>query len=241
VKDAENPNYIMDDRNLFDGEGNISRHQQVKYLPKLDVIAAHCGDPSELRVLDVGIGYGAWLRLLEQRGYLNLYGLDPFATSLAIAGRHTGAQLRKGAIEDEQWPFDEASFDLITCFDVVEHLEEPAVFFRRCRRYLRPAGLAMVTTPNCSIFYRMRSIPLIGQPDTCTTHIMVKKPEYWRRLVADEGYDMVCEWYGEFLSHLRLLPIAMNKLFRWMRIDHRRIRLLRGMEQSYCILLRQRD
>jgi 2-polyprenyl-6-hydroxyphenyl methylase/3-demethylubiquinone-9 3-methyltransferase len=39
-------------------------------------------------------------------------------------------------------------FDLITCIEVIEHLENPTQLLRHIRTLLAPAGLALITTPN---------------------------------------------------------------------------------------------
>lgn len=45
-------------------------------------------------------------------------------------------------------PFDDASFDAITCVEGVEHLENPWALAREFARVLRPGGTLMLTTPN---------------------------------------------------------------------------------------------
>jgi SAM-dependent methyltransferase len=45
-------------------------------------------------------------------------------------------------------PFGEASFDLVTCSEVVEHLENYRELLREAARVLKPGGLLVVTTPN---------------------------------------------------------------------------------------------
>jgi 2-polyprenyl-3-methyl-5-hydroxy-6-metoxy-1,4-benzoquinol methylase len=45
-------------------------------------------------------------------------------------------------------PFADASFDLVTCNMVVEHLPDPSAIFRELCRVLAPGGVVMVHTPN---------------------------------------------------------------------------------------------
>jgi SAM-dependent methyltransferase len=45
-------------------------------------------------------------------------------------------------------PFDDASFDLVIAFQVIEHVLDPDAFLREARRVLRPRGLALIVTPN---------------------------------------------------------------------------------------------
>ena len=48
-----------------------------------------------------------------------------------MSRKNTSADLRQGDIDDKKWPFSKP-FDLITCFDVVEHLKS-----RQCRYPLK--------------------------------------------------------------------------------------------------------
>ena len=66
--------------------------------------------------------------------------MDPFPDSIEIAKRYTSADLRVGRIEDSQWPFEENYFDVITCLDVVEHLQHPEVFFQNVKNILLRMG-----------------------------------------------------------------------------------------------------
>ena len=48
----------------------------------------------------------------------------------------------------ESLPFADASFDLVTCTEVIEHLEHYRQTLREMHRVLKPAGRLVVTTPN---------------------------------------------------------------------------------------------
>lgn len=49
---------------------------------------------------------------------------------------------------DKDLPFEENSFDVVLCQEVIEHIENPWRLFRQVYRVLKPGGLMMVTTPN---------------------------------------------------------------------------------------------
>jgi ubiquinone/menaquinone biosynthesis C-methylase UbiE len=55
-------------------------------------------------------------------------------------------------------PFSDASFDLITCNMVVEHLPEPFLTFRELSRVLAPGGTLMVHTPNARNYLVLANI-----------------------------------------------------------------------------------
>lgn len=52
-------------------------------------------------------------------------------------------------IERDEFPFDDESFDVVTCFEVLEHLAiDPMAMMSEINRVLRPGGLLVLTTPN---------------------------------------------------------------------------------------------
>jgi SAM-dependent methyltransferase len=214
------------------------RFQREKYAPKLEFLKSRFGERfPEIALLDVGVGYGIFLKIAsEDYGLRNIRGMDPYPQSIEIAKTMTEAPIDRGSIFDERWPFAEGCFDVITCFDVLEHIERPAAFLEKAKSYLRPEGLVVFTTPNKGLPYRMRSIPLIGFPDTNPTHINVHPPAYWKRLVADTGYDIVAFWKGEHLAHVRCMPKVIRALCAALRLDHRKIPLVNAFEQSIVIV-----
>ncbi len=238
MRDDDNATYICDMEQLNSPEGK--KFLAMKYSGRLDHLKDYFGERfTEIKLLDVGIGYGMFLKTLEDLGVRDLHGMDPFVKSIEISSGNTSAILTEGDINDEAWPVEKNSFDAITCLDVVEHLEKPAVFFERAKEYLSTFGIVIVTTPNGQLPYRMRSIPLVGFADMNTTHINVHPPGYWRRQALDNGYEILAEWKGEYLTHIRFIPKVLMLLCRILHVDHRRIPVVNSFEQSYGMVLRQ--
>ncbi len=100
---------------------------------------------SGLAALDIGCGAGLSLvRLAGLRPIGRVVGLEPDPGALRLARRHRGFEVVEGSALD--LPFSAASFDVITCFDVLQHLPEGGD--RRASaeiaRVLRPGGVAVV-------------------------------------------------------------------------------------------------
>lgn len=106
---------------------------------------AALGDRRGLTALDIGCGAGLTItRLSQRREVARVVGLDPSPEALAWARRrHDGPLVRGGAIE---LPFPDRSFDLVTCFDVLQHLPEgrDVRAAAEVRRVLRPGGVALI-------------------------------------------------------------------------------------------------
>lgn len=98
------------------------------------------------RVLDVGCSSRTLSRPLVDKGCV-VFGveLDPHAAAQA---RSVCADVLVGDIETVELPYEHASFDVVLCGDVLEHLRDPAGTLMRLRPLLRQGGLLVLTTPN---------------------------------------------------------------------------------------------
>ena len=98
------------------------------------------------RVLDVGCGEGRFAAALAQAG-ARVVGIDVAEEPLRRAReRHPGLELRR-VREDEAWPFDESSFDLVWAGEVIEHVADTAAWLSELRRVLRSGGSLLLSTP----------------------------------------------------------------------------------------------
>jgi 2-polyprenyl-3-methyl-5-hydroxy-6-metoxy-1,4-benzoquinol methylase len=102
------------------------------------------------QVLDCacGTGYGARL-LLEQGLAKSVIGVDIDAQAIQYAWQHhnAGAALFVCA-PGERLPFAEASVDVITSFETIEHVPDDEALVQEFHRILCPGGLLIVSTPN---------------------------------------------------------------------------------------------
>lgn len=98
------------------------------------------------RVLDVGCSSGYLARPLVAQG-CTVVGLerDPDA---AAEARAVCEDVLVGDVETMELPFEPASFEVVLCGDLVEHLRDPEAFLRRIRPLLRPEGRVVLSTPN---------------------------------------------------------------------------------------------
>ncbi len=98
---------------------------------------------SQPRILDVGCGTGANLQMLAQFGAAE--GVDVSSDALDFCRARGLAEVKQGAAEN--LPFADASFDVVTGLDVVEHLDDDVAGLREMRRVLRPDGRAVLFVP----------------------------------------------------------------------------------------------
>src|SRR5437016_8075999 len=95
------------------------------------------------RILDVGCGTGANLQMLAQHGASE--GVDVSSEALEFCRARGLSKVKQGAAE--ALPYEDASFDLVTGLDVVEHLDDDLSGLREMRRVLRPGGRALLFVP----------------------------------------------------------------------------------------------
>ena len=98
--------------------------------------------PKGASILDAGCGPGANLAMLSQFGAVSGMELDPGARAHASA---MGYDVVDGRLPGA--PFDDASFDLVGAFDVIEHIEDDAGAVGDLARLLRPGGRLIATVP----------------------------------------------------------------------------------------------
>ncbi len=96
------------------------------------------------RLLDVGCGAGAFVQAMQARGW-QAVGLERDAQA-AQAARERGLDVRAG--EAPTHPFAPRSFDVITLWDVLEHLERPREALQGIAQWLAPGGWLVLRTPD---------------------------------------------------------------------------------------------
>lgn len=98
------------------------------------------------RLLDVGCGTGIFLEEALRSGRWQVTGIEPTAQAAAYARQALGVEVHQGRFSEAALPED--SFDVITMWNVLEHLPAPVADLRHARRLLRQNGCLVFTIPN---------------------------------------------------------------------------------------------
>jgi SAM-dependent methyltransferase len=96
-------------------------------------------------LLDLGCSSGAFLESMRSPSW-KLFGVEMSAEGARAAEARSGAEVFVGDIPDA--PFAPESFDVITCFDVLEHVYEPRQVIAKVAEWLKPGGIFYVLVPN---------------------------------------------------------------------------------------------
>jgi len=172
--------------------------------------------PVRGKVLDVGCGAGSVAKAVKRaRPDLEVFGCDVSRSALAVAEASPEGVVFRAA-QAEKLPFADGELDFVWIFDVLEHVDDPALVLREVARVLRPGGTFHIV------------LPLEGQPWTlyrligCGTrwtakvrhggHIQVFSAERFAALAASCGLPVTAtRWSYHFL--LQVLDVLY---FTWL-------------------------
>jgi len=96
------------------------------------------------RILDIGCGEGHFVSTAIKQGWLAI-GTELSRGAWEICKRSNLPVYNEDIYSDKLIP---SNFDLITCFEVIEHLADPIKFIKRAEELLKPSGVLYLTTPN---------------------------------------------------------------------------------------------
>jgi SAM-dependent methyltransferase len=172
-----------------------------------DAVTATCrrrlasGAPgAALSHLDIGAGEGELVRRLGETLPLRSTACDFHVERFGAAG----VPIARVDLEREPLPYPDGEFDLVTCSEVVEHLENYRALVREAHRVTKPGGLVVLTTPNVlNVQSRMRYLasgfpvlfgPLpVGHDERHSTarHITPLPYFYLAHALLETGFDRV--------------------------------------------------
>ncbi len=117
---------------------------------------------SQGRLLDIGCSTGLFLDLARKKGF-DVSGIEFSPDSAHFAREHFGLTVTGGDIR----ALDAASglYDVVTMFDVIEHVPDPLSDMRAIYDRLKPGGLFVVSTPNIDGLFPRLSLPLAKMLD----------------------------------------------------------------------------
>ena len=188
--------------------------------------------PPKARILDVGCAAGYFLRVAQREGH-DVHGVE---MSAAIAGE---AQKALGGERVHVGTLDEAiavkghapaSFDLVTLWDVIEHVPDPQSLLRTIRGLIKPGGTLLLETQNVD----SRWARLLGRRwhhFKHDEHLYHFKPATIRRLLADCGFETLelgAAYAGKYVS-FGFLAERAGRLGRVAGLLASPLALLRGL------------
>ena len=209
--DAEDPAFVAQN------EGRIQAFRKV--LSK--VLAPSI---TGLRYLDIGCAGGASLEAARSLGHIPT-GVEP-SRWMADFGRRTyGVEIIDGILEPGMFP--PASFDVITLWDVLEHVPDPGGLLGLVRQLLKPEGTFILSYPD----FRGTVARVLGDrwPYWLSVHILYYDRKSITRQLVTAGFRVesllpywpvlqlgyMADRAAEYIPAFKLL----KSLFKWLGID----------------------
>ena len=159
---------------------------------RLGLVNAHV-PPGPLRVLDIGCAAGFFLRVMREQGH-DVRGAELSADIAQHAIEQLGPErIHVGFLHDlapDREGFEHQSFDLITLWDVIEHVPRPQALLAHVRELLKPDGVLILETQNVDSAFAN----LLGkrwQHYKHEEHLYHFNPATIRRLLGDCGFEVV--------------------------------------------------
>jgi len=127
-----------------------AKRREKIFRPRAQYISDLAEGIPHPRLIDVGAGYGLFLSEVRATGrFASLAGIEP-DSRLAASCREQGFEIAEVMVED--FTNELAPADVVTAFEVLEHVADPEAFVVSCSRLVKPGGLVVLTTLAASGF-----------------------------------------------------------------------------------------
>lgn len=178
-----------------------------------DLIESHASRRKG-RILDVGCGYGFFLREMASRGW-QVEGIEISGAGRQYALERWGLNVYSRPLEE--LAFSKNRFDAITLFYVIEHVADPIHLLAEVRRVLKPGGLIFLRWPHSTPIVRLlgpfnRYLDLYHTP----YHLYDFSPKTMKLLLDLSGFANIQTQIGGYTTPNDKLGRWSSRLFGWM-------------------------
>jgi 2-polyprenyl-3-methyl-5-hydroxy-6-metoxy-1,4-benzoquinol methylase len=202
--------------NYLKDEGNI-RKTFKRRLARIErfVSKAHKG-----KLLDVGCATGFFLSVADQAGW-QVQGLDVSHFAAKYAAETFGFDVQQGSLLELHYP--ERAYDLITMWDVIEHVPDPKAYVEHIATLLKPGGLFSLATPDVdSLPAKLTGKRWVGYK-LSEEHVYYFAPSTLTQMLNEAGFDVVDTYHvgkyvtvSLFLNRLSMYTPLLAKLGQWI-------------------------
>jgi 2-polyprenyl-3-methyl-5-hydroxy-6-metoxy-1,4-benzoquinol methylase len=120
-----------------------ARGRELTFAKSLRTINKYC--PKKGRILDIGTAGGSFLYVAKKDGW-DVHGVEPNKWMAAWGKKHYGVDIKPGTLFDHKYP--DNYFDVVTLWDVLEHVPDPSKTLKEVNRILKKGGLLVVNYPD---------------------------------------------------------------------------------------------
>lgn len=158
------------------------RSREATFRSSINLISNYM---SAGNVLDIGCSAGLFLKMLPKT--YEAYGLEPCMSAAHIAQQQFGKRIICGTVRNTE--FEDEFFNLVTMWDVVEHLESPRRALLKAHRWTRTGGFLVLVTPD----FGSLTARVMGTrwPHLIRQHLFYFTKATLEKLLASVGYEIV--------------------------------------------------
>ena len=172
------------------------------------------------RLLDVGCATGFFLSEAHSRGW-QVQGLDISSFAVQYTRDRFGFAVQSGSLLEMEYPRN--SYDLVTLWDVIEHVPDPKEYVMRIAELLKPGGLFVLATPDInSIPAHLTGKRWVGYK-LSEEHVYYFAPQTLKRLINDAGMEVIDQYHvgkyvtvSLFLNRLSMYSPLLARLGGWV-------------------------
>jgi 2-polyprenyl-3-methyl-5-hydroxy-6-metoxy-1,4-benzoquinol methylase len=177
---------LKDEKYLDETIGELNLSEKHLQFHQLEELMGRHVPLDQIRLLDVGANTGVFLNMMRRRTE-TLRGIEPSAEAAQAAREHFGLDVQTAVIAEADVP--ESTVDVITMFDVIEHLTAPSRDLSILAQKLAPGGHICITTHDAGIAYAR----LLGRnyPMFMYQHFFHFTPKTLGRLLEKCGFRVV--------------------------------------------------
>jgi 2-polyprenyl-3-methyl-5-hydroxy-6-metoxy-1,4-benzoquinol methylase len=140
------------------------------------------------KLLDVGCAAGFFLDEARKIGW-QVQGLDVSSFAVGYASEHFGVDVHQGSFTD--LPFPANSYDLISMWDVIEHVPNPKSYIERAAELLKQGGVFVMATPDVdSIPARLTGKRWVGFK-LSEEHVYYFSAQTLGKMLEDAGFEVI--------------------------------------------------
>ncbi len=182
-------------------------------------------EANQPRVLDIGCSVGATVTAAKALGW-KATGVDVSESAVNYC-RENGLDCYK--LDSSDLPFNDNTFDLVTHWHVIEHVEDVAESLKEWRRVLKPGGIMMFETPDSS-YRKAKWMGPKYEKFWPSAHLYTFNEKNLTTILEKSGFEILpCRLTGGF----KALPFQLNAyavLYRSYRKFCRSIKMCKSLE-----------
>lgn len=186
--------------------------------------------PNKGKILDIGTSAGFFLKAAKDNGW-KCYGVEPNRISALRARKEYQLDVREGVLREVK--FKDNFFDVVTLWDVLEHMTDPSSELKEVYRILKPGGMVVINYPDMGSFlakitaskwWFIFSVHLFYFDQSSIKKILSKNgfdnfkfKKYWQKLSLEYLVIMfglysrrISDCFGNFLRKIKLNRVKIK-------------------------------